>query len=259
MTTTSRAAQDAPMAPPPIDRREAMALAEEAYARFADAAESLGPDDWERPTCCDGWTVRDLVGHVVGAMRSAASLRRFAAEQLAVARRVRSQGGQAVDHMTALQVEAAADLSVDDLLRELRDLVPKAAAGRRRTPLPMRKLARFKVEMGPISERWTLGYLVDTILTRDAWLHRMDLSLATGAEPHLTADHDGRIVGDVVAEWARRHGQPYRLALTGPAGGTFGEGAGSGAPEIELDAVDFCRIVSGRAQGEGLLAHQVPF
>ena len=30
----------------------------------------------------------------------------------------------------------------------------------------MRKAMRFPVEMGSISERWTLGYLVDVILTR---------------------------------------------------------------------------------------------
>jgi hypothetical protein len=31
----------------------------------------------------------------------------------------------------------------------------------------------------------------------------------------LTLDHDGRIVAEVVAEWARRHGTPLVLDLTG--------------------------------------------
>ena len=65
------------------------------------------------------------------------------------------------------------------------------------------------------------------------------------------------LIADVVAEWAERHGQPYRLHLTGPAGGTWS--AGSGGPELELDAVEFCRVLSGRGAGEGLLAQQVPF
>jgi hypothetical protein len=60
----------------------------------------------------------------------------------------------------------------------------------------------------------------------------------------LTADHDGVIVADIVAEWARRHGQPYRLELTGPAGGNWSSGIGG--EEIVMDAVDFCRIVAGR-------------
>ena len=65
------------------------------------------------------------------------------------------------------------------------------------------------------------------------------------------------IVADVVAEWAGRHGRPYRLELEGPAGGRFGrDDAGE---VITLDAVAFCRVLSGRAPGAGLLATQVPF
>jgi hypothetical protein len=102
----------------------------------------------------------------------------------------------------------------------------------------------------------SVGYLMGCIYTRDAWMHRVDIARAAGAPLELTADHDGRIVADVVAEWARAHRQPYRLVLTGPAGGTFGGGDGQ---QLELDAIEFCRGVSGRAPGEGLLATPVPF
>ena len=44
---------------------------------------------------------------------------------------------------------------------------------------------------------------------------------AAGVPPELTPEHDGRIVADVVAEWSRRHGQPYVLTLTGPADFVF--------------------------------------
>jgi hypothetical protein len=83
----------------------------------------------------------------------------------------------------------------------------------------------------------------------------------------LTADHDGVIVADVVAEWSRRHGQPYRLVLTGSAGGSWS--SGTGGEEIVIDAADFCRVISGRPGTDrakswgdrpgGLLATQVPF
>jgi hypothetical protein len=116
---------------------------------------------------------------------------------------------------------------------------------------------RFPVLVGGTTERWTVGWLVDVCLTRDAWLHRVDLCRAVGREPELTPDHDGRIVADVVDEWARRHGRPFHLVLTGPAGGRFGDpGAGE---TIELDAVELCRILSGRASGPGLLSTEVPF
>jgi hypothetical protein len=108
------------------------------------------------------------------------------------------------------------------------------------------------------TESWRLGYLVDVILTRDTWLHRVDLARAVGAELAPTPDHDGRIVADIVAEWARRHGRPFELHLTGPAGGAY-RSADAGGELLTLDAIEFCRILSGRASGEGLFATAVPF
>ncbi len=62
---------------------------------------------------------------------------------------------------------------------------------------------------------------------------------------------------DAVAEWASRHDQPFRLHLSGPAGGTFRHG--DGGPQLDLDAIEFCRILSGRAPGDGLLATRILF
>ena len=73
----------------------------------------------------------------------------------------------------------------------------------------------------------------------------------------LTADHDGRIVADVVAEWAKRHHQPFTLELTGEAGGNFK--AGVGGNHIVIDAVEFCSVLAGRAEANGLLSTVVPF
>ena len=106
-------------------------------------------------------------------------------------------------------------------------------------------------------EAWTIGYLSDVILTRDTWMHRSDLAAATGRPMVLTREHDGVLVADVVAEWALRHGQPCSLTLSGPAGGSWSWGRGG--PSYELDAVDFCRILSGRGVGAGLLTRPVPF
>jgi hypothetical protein len=64
-------------------------------------------------------------------------------------------------------------------------------------------------------------------------------------------------VADVVDEWAQRHGRPFELVLTGPAGGRWQ--VGTGGERIELDAVEFCRTLSGRVEGHGLLATAVPF
>jgi hypothetical protein len=71
---------------------------------------------------------------------------------------------------------------------------------------------------------------------------------------------DGRIVADVVAEWARRHGKPFTLALTGPASGTYAHHPDlPEAEHLSLDAVDFCRTLAGRGHPAGLLTTIVPF
>ena len=108
------------------------------------------------------------------------------------------------------------------------------------------------------TERWRLGYLMDRIYTRDTWMHRVDVTRAVGRDDLvLTPEHDGRLLADVVSEWAGRHGEPFELRLTGSVGGTYR--AGEGGPELEVDAVEFMRILSGRASGQGLLATPVPF
>jgi len=106
-------------------------------------------------------------------------------------------------------------------------------------------------------EPWKLGYLFDVIFTRDTWMHRVDIARATRKPLNLDAEHDGRIVSDVVAEWAHRHGQAFTLNLEGPAGGSFT--TDEPGETITIDAVEFCRTVSGRAPGTGLLTQEVPF
>jgi uncharacterized protein (TIGR03083 family) len=259
-TTTHEAETPAPVGRgAPWPREEAMAIAHEAYRRLADLVATIGDDDWARPTDCEAWTVRDLVGHLHGALRAAASMRVNLGQLAGATRRARAQGGDLDTHLSAIQVEQAAGLTTEQLVAEIAALVDPATRGRRRTPAPMRRLVSVRVTMGAIDERWRLAYLVDLVLTRDAWLHRIDLCRALGREPELTADHDGRIVADVAEEWGRRHGKPFRLTLSGPAGGSFGAGAADDAEPIELDAVEFCRIVSGRAPATGLLTTGVPF
>jgi len=100
----------------------------------------------------------------------------------------------------------------------------------------------------------------ESALTRDPWMHRLDIAAATGTEPHLTAGHDGVIVADVVAEWADRHGKDFELTLTGPAGGPWQ--AGANGPSWTLDAVDFCRAIARRPARitlDELLNTEVPY
>jgi uncharacterized protein (TIGR03083 family) len=241
-----------------LDHGEAMRLAAEEYTRVADAFAALDDHEAARPTPCTEWDVRQMCAHVAGMAAMAAGLREQRRQQRLAGAAAERSGRPLLDELTALQVREREGRTMAQLVAELRDLAPKAVRFRRRTPGLVRRLRLPQPQdVGDAQEWWSLGFLLDVILTRDPWMHRMDLAMATGRAPRLTADHDGVLVADVVAEWAERHGRPFRLTLTGPAGGSFG--SGSGGEVLELDAVDFCRAVSGRHEATGLLATQVPF
>ena len=158
--------------------------------------------------------------------------------------------------MTALQIELTAGLDPAALVRECQDLVVPAAAGRARYPAPMRRFVTFPVVVGGTTETWRLGYLVDVILTRDAWLHTVDLARALDVPVPRNPALDDRLLADVALEWAGRHGRPARLELSGAGAGTYDfAGDGAGAPEVvSMDGIEFARTLSGREPGEGLLA-----
>lgn len=241
-----------------LERPTAMQLAREEYTRFADAFADLEESDGNRPTPCSDWDVRQLGAHVAGMAAMAARLREQRRQMRAAGRAVELSGRLFIDELTALQVRERADTSMPELVAELRDLGPRAARARRRTPRLVRRMRLPQAQVvDGVEEWWSIGYLVDVILTRDPWMHRMDLAEATGRPAHLTADHDGVLVADVVAEWAGRHGQPYALVLTGPAGGEFS--SGDDVEPLQMEAVRFCETVSGRRPGSGLLSTQVPF
>lgn len=243
---------------PPCTRNEAVDHGRVEYLRFADALASLEADDWARATDCDGWTVRDLAGHLCGAVMTATKTRSLVTEQNEVKARMKTTGENEVDAMTAVQIAKVSELSPADIIERIRSLAASAAAGRRRPPAFVTKLMKFPVVMNTIDEKWSLDYLLGIILTRDTWLHRVaDLSRAVDRDPLLDV-HDQRIVADVAREWASRHGQAVELVLTGPAGGHFV--AENGGPVLELDAIEFCRIVSRRSEPfHPLLETEVPF
>jgi uncharacterized protein (TIGR03083 family) len=256
MNTTTTLPDD--LVQPALDRGTAMHLARAEYRRMAETLEALSTDDWSRATECPAWDVRQLGCHMVGMAAMATSPREQKRQQQLAAAEVAVHGTHPLDALTGLQVSERAAWTPAEVVAGARKVGPKAARGRRLTPgfIRRRRLPAPQTINGRV-EHWSIGFLLDVILTRDPWMHRMDIATATGRPPYLTPDHDGVIVADVVAEWARRHDAAYRLTLTGPVGGAWSRG--EDGEVIELDAIDFCRVLSGRGSGDGLLAVKVPF
>jgi uncharacterized protein (TIGR03083 family) len=240
---------------PEMSHEEAMGLGETEAGRLIGVVDQLTGPDWSKPTDCVGWDVKALLSHVLGAMEANGRTREFVRQYRAAVKASKRSGAPMIDEMTALQVREHSALAPEDMARRLREMAPRAIRGRRRTPRLVRAVPFTPGP--PIEGRWKVGYLVGTIMNRDYWMHRVDLSRATGTELVLSGEHDGRLVADVVAEWARSHRQAFSLTLDGPAGGSFTQG--QHGEELRLDAVEFCRALSGRAAYPGLLTQEVPF
>lgn len=194
-----------------------------------------------------------MAAHLAGAAAFCASIGEARRQAFAGRRIVKGTSRPLIDGINDAQIRERAERTPAELLEELRRSLPKAVHRRATYPRLLRPVRIPDPIVGSVS----LGELMDVTYTRDAWMHRVDLAHATGQPFELTPDHDRRLVADVVRDWADRHCQPFRIELDGPAGGSYARGVGGG--EHSLDAVEFCRILSGRRTGPGLLETRVLF
>jgi uncharacterized protein (TIGR03083 family) len=244
---------------PDIGHDEAMRLTAVENERLHALLRSLDDQQWTAATDCTGWTVRDVAVHVIASAQGQASPVEFARQVIAGRRLTDEIGGSHwVDGLNEAQLRARTGWTPAMLPDAWQRHSAAALRARRRMPAPVRALPLLPIGTGlGVHIGWQpLRYLFDIGFTRDGWTHRIDIARAAGVAPELSAEHDGRIIADIVAEWSRRHGRPYTLTLTGPAGGTFRAGDG-GEPQT-VDAVEFVRILSGRADGPGILRHKLP-
>ena len=244
---------------PRVGHDEAMRITATENARLLELVRGLSPADWGMATDCSRWTVRDIVVHLIASAQAQGSAAEFARQLWAGLPLTRQVGGDHwVDGLNEAQLRARRAWIPDELPQRWVEAGAAALAARRRMPALLRALPVLPLG-SPLGTNlgWKpLGYLFDVGFTRDVWMHRVDISRAVGRPVALTAEHDGRMVADVVAEWARMHDDPFTLDLLGPAGGCYT--ARGGQTPILVDAVDFVRILSGRGDGAGVLKHKLP-
>lgn len=240
---------------PPIDHDEAMTISERESQKFADALAAIGDEQWHIPSPCSRWDVADVAAHVIGAAAAQASPREFA-RQVRAGRPIRKSHGLTYwwDGMNEVQVCERRGRTPVELRTEWDSVAPAAIRSRRRLPRPIARLPILDLP-APIG-RQPLAYLFDMGFTRDVWMHRLDLATAVASDPDLDDEHDGRIVADIVAEWAGSHGRPFVLHLTGPAGGSYA--SGRDGERVDVAVTDFVRCLSEREPGSGLLSNPLP-
>jgi uncharacterized protein (TIGR03083 family) len=238
---------------PRIKHDEAMAIAAVENHRLWELLIGINPDEWTLPTDCTRWDVRAIVVHLIAQAEAQASPVEFVRQAMAGRKLMEEIGGiYPVDGLNEAGLRARSHLKPEELSDLWARVAAEALRFRHRMPAPIRALPLLRLDRG----LWKpLGYLYDIGFTRDVWMHRVDLSRAIGRTIGATAQHDGRIVADIIAEWATTHIDPFTLKLTGPAGGTYVRDSGDPGDCLEVDAIDCCRILSGRGTPVGVLHH----
>ncbi|GAA0502766.1 maleylpyruvate isomerase family mycothiol-dependent enzyme [Saccharopolyspora thermophila] len=202
--------------------------------------------EWLVETDCPGWTVRGVVSHLIGNAE-------VTLDNELMARRVR-EGTERYPRLPLLNAmnEAAVDGWRDRQTNELAteftrlwwqllDALPSMPDAVRD-----RMFDSGYPDVPPVS----LGYVVDVVLTRDMWMHRIDICRATG-RTFATHAHDRGVVEQVLRdlddEWA---GPAFVLHLTGAVPGDWQIGDDAPVAALQGDALGVMRSLSGRRAPE---------
>lgn len=242
----------------PLTHQEARELTTVETERFLALVEALHPNDWERPTACTRWNVRQMVAHIAGSEAGYVKFSEFRRQNSGHAQRpYRKAGFSKLDALNQIQVDDRKDGTPADLVAELREMAPKALKNRQRIPAVIRHLPLPMGLAFPFKQTWVqIGYLTDLILMRDLWMHRLDIARATGRPMELSPEHDGRITALVVRDLHETVPPSLQEAgiiyqLTGPAGGSWEIGSNHNpAAYLTMDALDFQLVASGRLGAE---------
>ena len=236
---------------------------EEVWVSIADACSGLGPEDWERPTECPGWTVRDLLSHLIGIERS---LMGDAAPVLAgpVPGHVRNPIGE----MNEAWVAARRDRPGDDVVAEF-----TAVTARRLDELRALGPENWEqVGWSPVGDVPYREFMVVRVF--DSWVHEQDARRALGrpggrggAGERITVERVvsamGYVVGKKVAPpegasivWEVTGPVPTSVALTVSGGRARPAGRAPDHPtaRFDLDDETFWRLGCGRVRADEVLS-----
>jgi len=150
--------------------RSEVELQEAAFRAIDDLCSSLTDEEWDRPTECPGWSVKDNLSHIIGT-ESAAFLGRPAPDHVAPeAPWVRNPPGQANE----VQVDYRRSRTPAEVLSEYREVV-----GERTKQLDALTEDDLNAESWtPIGQGTVRDFLAIRVM--DVWVHEQDMRRAVG-------------------------------------------------------------------------------
>lgn len=218
-----------------LDRDRTVAALDEEFDAVIDLAAGLAPAEWDLPTACPGWSVKDNLAHVIG---TEAMLLGRPTPDVALPDdlpHVRNDIGRVNEQW----IEAYRDRPPVDVLADLRE----AVAARRAALAGMDQTA-FDAESFTPAGPDTYGRFM-RIRTMDIWMHEQDVREAVGRPGHeggaaveAALDEMTAALGFVVGKRAGAPaGTSVRFDLTGPAG-----------RRVDVEVGDRARVVEALAE-----------
>ena len=233
-------------------------LMEQAWSSMEELCSQLGPDDWDLPTDCPGWTVKDQLAHVC------------AIESRALGRPQPSKGPQKAPHvknelgeLNEGDLEARRSMSPEDLLDEYRDVTAERG----------KMLASWSDAEWTEVGRGVLGQAPRDQIVRirivDVFTHEQDIRAATGRPGHMNGgvarlvyEQMAGALGFVLVKRAQASEGQTVVFEVGSPGETFAYGVtgGRGAKlelipadptaRVSMDGETFLRLSAGRVTPE---------
>jgi uncharacterized protein (TIGR03083 family) len=184
---------------------------------IADLLDGLAPDQWDVPTLCEGWTVREVAAHLVQPML--VGFGRF----FLVSFRYRGDTAATVDHFTRRLARHEPSELVALLRRHADDRVDPPRVG------PMGPFAETCIHLRDVVR--PLGLDVDA--RREDWLELLAYLTSGKAAPGLVAPRrlDGLALRATDADW--QHGQGPEVIGTLEALAMVVTGRRSVVPELK--------------------------
>jgi uncharacterized protein (TIGR03083 family) len=239
-----------------LDKTSTVELLREEFRQLAAVSEPLDATQWDTPTCLPGWSVRDVMSHIIGVE---SGLLGDSAPTVDVSHLTHMKNP--IAEANEVWVEANRDLSGDQVLARFVDVT-----SRRLAALDALDQADFDApSWTPAGRDETYGRFM-RIRHYDCYLHEQDIRLALGLAPRETAadlasalDEVATGIGYIVGRRAAMpEGARVAIVLTGPVPRRYfvqvdGRAAvvdaldGEPTVGIELPAMRFLRLTGGRA------------
>jgi uncharacterized protein (TIGR03083 family) len=238
-----------------LDKLKTVELLRSEFEQLIALGAGLGGGQWDTPSCLPGWSVRDVLSHVVGA------------EAMLLGEPVPGSDTSHLTHMrnpiaeaNEVWVEANRELSGTEMVARLEDVTT-----RRLAELDAMSQAEFDApSWTPAGKDETYGRFM-RIRHFDCYLHEQDIRLALGMPGRQTTEDLGSSLDEVATGLGyivghtglAPDGARVRIDLTGPVCRTYfvqvdGRATVVDALDalptvaIELEAFHFLRLTGGR-------------